>query len=102
MCIKDREKLKKFNSRLCQIAYFPICLLSALFFFICNLLMLPLAFFKALFHKFELWKNHNWMKKQRNAFWLFFFLGFPMLLLTLFTDLYWFVKHSYTWNVNRT
>ena len=25
-----------------------------------------------------------------------------MLFLTLITDLYWFVRHSYTWSLNRT
>ena len=102
LCYKDKDNLKKFNSRLCRAAYFPICLISATLFTLVNFLMIPLAFIKSLVHKFELWKNHGWATKQRNSFWLFFFLGLPMLLITLFTDLYWFLKHSYSWTVART
>merc|ERR1719464_376692 len=60
LCYKDKDKLKKFNNRLCRSAYFPICFISAMLFTISNFLMIPLAFVKTLVHKFELWKNHNW------------------------------------------
>ena len=48
MCIKDDKTLMKLNSAIAMINYFPIALLSAIVFFICNLIFWPFAYFAAI------------------------------------------------------
>lgn len=102
LCTKDLGKLHKFNKVVCRIAYFPVLILTAFYFTVCNFFLIPLAYFKSVFHKYRLWKKHGWLPLYRNKFWCFLFFGIPLLLVTLVTDLYWFVKHSYKLDIAKT
>jgi len=102
LCCKSPDKLKKINTIICKIAYFPVILISSLIFTISNILMIPLAYFKCLYHKYKLCKVHSGQTPFIKAFWFFLIFGIPLLIITVFTDLYWFIKHSYKWNMTRT
>ena len=101
LCIKDSKKQEAFNSALCRTIYVPVLAFSAIFFTVINILLLPFAFAKSLFHKFILYKRSQGMSIHRNKFLMYIFTGIPMLLISIFTDLYWFIKHSYKWNMQR-
>lgn len=51
-CIKDREKLERFNSKVCKVVYFPIALGITLVFEIISLLLTPLAWIKVVINKY--------------------------------------------------
>ena len=101
ICQKDRDKLEKFNSFCCKMIYVPICLFISAYFVICNLVLLPFAYLKSLFHKYRLYKNTNGLPQYRRKLCIYFFFGVPLLLISQLTDLYYFIKHSYKWNMQK-
>ena len=100
LLIKDKKKLESFNMAVCRIIYFPVCVFSAVYFTICNIILVPFAFFKALWHKMLLWRRSDDEIYRRNFF-FFLLLGIPILLISIFTDLYWFTRHSNMWSIQR-
>ena len=99
LMIKDHKKQENFNQAICKLVYFPVCIATATFFCICNFALVPFAFVKTLFHKFLLHKRTGRLSTHRNKFLLYLFTGIPMLMLSQITDLYWFIRHSYKWNM---
>ena len=72
-------------------------LLASLVFFIASLLMVPLAYVKMVIFKFKLYKGS--CEELTKKCGLYILIGLPMLLIGCFTDLYWFVRHSYVWDL---
>ena len=100
LCIKDPQKQEAFNMFVSKCIYFPVCFILTLVFTICNLLLVPFAFVKAFSHKIILYRNAKGTGSLISLI-LFFFFGIPLLLLTVITDIYWFVKHGYKWDMQR-
>ena len=99
LCIKDRKKLEKFNLALCKIIYVPIVFCMAIYFSFVNALMIFPAYVKCLIHKYKLYKRYEKMPYYRKNLIAYVFTGIPMLIISQFTDLYWFIKHSYMWKM---
>ena len=97
LCIREKGTLKAFNLAVCKVIYFPMLLLASLVFFIASLLMVPLAYGKMVIFKFKLYKGS--CEELTNKCGLYILIGLPMLLIGCFTDLYWFVRHSYVWDL---
>ena len=86
--------------KVCQIIYFPVCFSLTIVFTICNLVIVPFAYCKAFAHKIILYKQSKGTKSLFSVI-FFFFFGIPMLLMTVVTDIYWFIKHGYKWDMQR-
>ena len=59
-----------------------------------NLLLLPLAYFKTIYHKFTLFKLYRG-GYQCQSLVFFVLLGIPILLCAQFPDIYYFTVHSF-------
>ena len=57
--IKDKKKLEQINEWAFKIYYFPITLVVLAVFMVVNLVLLPIAFFKTVMHKFLLFKIYK-------------------------------------------
>ena len=97
LCMKDKVKLKTINLAICKVIYFPILLVSSLYFFIASLVLTPFAYFKMIIFKYKLYKGS--CEELCKKCGLYILIGLPMLLIGCFTDLYWFVCHSYRWDL---
>ena len=69
-------------------------------FTVCNFVLVPFAYFKALAHKVILYRNSKGTKSLLQVL-LFAVFGIPLLLMTVVTDIYWFIKHGYKWDMQR-
>ena len=97
-CIKDKERLKRFNTGVCKTVYFPIGLVITSVFLASCLVMTPFAYFKVVFHKLVLgFRQKSCEMHCRALFDLLF--GLPMLIVTALVDSVWFFKHLYQWNM---
>ena len=63
--------------------------------------MIPLAYVKCLMHKYKLYKRTDKMPYYRSSLIAFVFTGIPLLIIAQFTDLYWFFRHSFMWQMQR-
>ena len=97
LCIKNKRKLKTFNVMACKLIYLPILLVTSVIFFVSSILMIPFAYFKMVTFKFKLYRKST--EQLCSKFFLYIVIGLPLLLIGSFTDLYWFIKHSLTWNL---
>ena len=95
--IDDREGLMDFNMMLCKLIHLPVLVLTSLLFFASSLLMVPFAYVKMLTLKYRLYKKSS--EEVYRKFVMYLLIGIPILLISCFTDLYWFVKHSLTWDL---
>ena len=86
----------------CKLVYVPVALFMALYFAIVNFLLIPFAYIKTVVHKFKLYKTAGGMPLYRNNLVIYILFGIPLLLISQVTDLYWFFKHSYKWQMQRT
>ena len=94
---EDRASLKSFNLAICKVIYSPILVISSLFFFSASLLMAPFAYCKMVIFKYNLYKGS--CKELSKKCGLYLLIGLPMLIIGCFTDLYWFVRHSFMWEM---
>lgn len=51
--IKDKERLERFNQRVCKVVYFPFGFLFTILFFTADLILVPFAYIKVVVHKFK-------------------------------------------------
>ena len=98
MCIKDKARLQRFNTRVCKVVYFPIGLTITAFFLASSLVMTPFAYFKVVIHKFALGFRQRSPAMHAKAF-LYLIFGVPLLVVTAITDSVWFLRHLYLWNI---
>jgi len=93
---KNSKLLTKLNSFLCRLVYLPLILLLAIVFAVCNLLLIPFAYCKTVAHKVVLsFRNRSVSAIKDFIFYLL--AGVPLLLISQFTDCYWFLNHAYNW-----
>ena len=92
--IKDKKKLENINEWAFKIYYFPITVVVLAIFIAVNLVLLPIAFFKTVLHKFLLFKKYKGREHTKNVL-VFILLGIPLLLGSQFTDMYNFFKHIF-------
>ena len=59
LAMKDKKKQERLNMAVCRVIYSPVCLTAAMYFTVCNILLLPFAFLKTLRHKYLLWKRYD-------------------------------------------
>jgi hypothetical protein len=93
-CVKNQKKLRAINSCLSHMAYFPIAMILVVVFGICNMALIPFAYFAALFSKTKIslsMRIHRSRKTLLKDLVVFFFLGPIFLFLSQFTDLKHFV-----------
>ena len=95
-CTKDKDKLARFNNRVCQVTYFPLAFLFTTILLAGSILMSPLAWLKAVSH-------HIRQRKSNVCNALFYtFLGLPWFILIAIVDAYWCFCHLYMWKKTRT
>lgn len=99
LMIKDRKKMAMINQVFFIMVYAPISLVTLSLFMAVNLALLPFAYLKTLVHKIVLWRVYKG-KSQAMNFFVFLLLGIPMLLLSQFTDAFYFILHSYSTKQN--
>ena len=82
-----------------KIIFFPFALIYALIFLVCNILLIPFAYFCTCYKKLKLVFTHsekeNIKGKLYYNFVMFLVFGLYMLLLGLIPDLFYFVYHLY-------
>jgi hypothetical protein len=93
-CKKDKESLQKLNMRICRVIYFPVALVITIWFFLCNMILTPLALVKSLLHKCLLYKRTGMATYLKRAV-VFLITGAPMFLVTLLVDTVHFFRHLY-------
>lgn len=93
-CIKDKQKLRNFNSVVCKIIYSPLALIVTIFFEAISLLLTPLAWVKVIVHKCKLGRRTGKGSYYASAI-IYFVIGLPLLAFTSLVDCYWFFKHLY-------
>ena len=91
ICVSDRKRLKAFNDRVYDVAYFFVTIIISAVFIAFNLVMLPFAFLKNCVHKVNLLR-HN--KIECSTCFGYFLLGLPLLLIAQITDLWSFIVQS--------
>ena len=92
--VSDRSGLIAINKFIFVINYIPIFLLALVLFVTVNLLLLPLAYFKTIYHKYTLFKLYRG-GYQCQSLVFFILLGIPILLCAQFPDIYYFLIHSF-------
>ena len=91
---KSRYGLPSINRFIFVVNYVPIFLLTLVLFVTVNLLLLPLAYFKTIYHKYTLLKLYRG-GYQCQSLVFFVILGIPILLCAQFIDIYYFLVHSF-------
>ena len=91
---KNRKGLINLNKFIFVINYTPIFLLTLVLFVVVNLLLLPLAYFKTIYHKWALFKLYRGAYQCQSLV-FFIILGIPILLCAQFPDIYYFLIHSF-------
>jgi len=95
--VKDPSARKRINRVILMITYTPIALLSIAVFFTVNVILLPMAFVKALLHKLLIVFRSK--KKEHLAELInFTFIGLPVMLSGQAVELKEFVVHLYNWD----
>ena len=92
-CVKDKKRLKKFNSRMIQLYYSIIFIMLALGFIVVNLLLIPFAYLKTSWHKFQLVRRGRIPAAMLLNYVVF---GLLLGLVTQITDFWAFTKTSWT------
>ena len=94
----DKGSVKRMNTRLTKITYAPVCFVNVLFFVSINLMLAPIAYLKTLLHKLLLTCRVN-SCTNFCTFCFYFLLGLPMILISQFTDVYYFMKLCFAWDL---
>ena len=89
---------EEMNTVMLHIEYLPFMIVSLLFYFLLNLVLLPFAYLKIAFHKFLLMVRQNDKSVIRKFISFLFYLSFGILLLIvqLILDCILFVRHLYS------
>jgi hypothetical protein len=82
------------------VTFFPEAILCGLVFAAGNLLMIPFAYFKSLFHKWVLYRRRKSIALLCEAF-TYTFTGIPILLLNQIVDYCNFMTHIYSEDMKR-
>jgi len=100
MLIQDVARLKAFNEAILHLLYFPIALGCLSFFFLFNLLLLPLSYFWSLAFKVNILINDLQKPKSESLTDIVFFVifGVPLLLAAQIVDIFYFLQHLYMKN----
>ncbi len=96
------------NITVLKLFYLPIALLAFLVFSVYQVIILPVCYFKLIGHKFALMVKSpqgqgasSTLDRAGRAF-LFIFLGPFFLSLNCVVDLYWFLKHLYKMDLEKS
>ena len=88
--------------------YFPIMLVLTALFLCYQVIILPFAYLKIVFHKWALMVrapkgqgSQSYLDRAGQAI-LFIIIGMPILILNIIVDLYWFIRHLYKTDLDRT
>jgi len=92
--IKDMKKLEAINEWAFKLFYVPIAVLVLPIFMAVNLALLPIAYFKTILHKVIVFKKYKGAEHTKNLL-VFTFLGLPFLVISQFTDVYYFLMHTF-------
>lgn len=91
-----------------QIYYIPVAFTSFIVFFFYQLLILPFCYIKIIGHKFALMVkspqgqgSRSTLDRAGNAF-LFIIFGALLLSINAIADLYWFVRHLYKMDLEKS
>ena len=84
---------------LLAIIYSPFAFVITAILIAFNMIFLPVALLKVILMKFLRMFKLKTKETVREFFWFFIF-GFPLLCMSQYTDVYWFVKHTYSWSLN--
>jgi phosphatidylglycerophosphate synthase len=98
MYSKNKALLDKLSVYLLYFSYIPVTLMTLPFFIAANILLMPVAYLYSLAHKFNIFMIDRRRSKRKLIFRFLIFLLFGpvLLLMTQFTDTYYFLKHLYT------
>ena len=97
LCTSKRESLIKINNICFFIIFLPVSIIVSLAFIAVNLILLPIAYLKTVAHKALLFRRYKGSYHCTNLF-SYIALGIPMLLVSQFTDVYYFIHHTYSTN----
>ena len=105
LCIKDEDRLRRFNNFVTKMLFTPIAIVTTVFFMFFTSIMLPFAYFAAIFKKIKLMRrkrstlfNEDESDFHTPTIWevlLFILFGLPMLILAWLKDIYFFLKSTY-------
>ena len=96
---KDKDKLARFNDRVCRITYFPFAVFFTTVFLFGSLIMAPVAWIKAAW--FHVGQACGDRKKSCRAL-FYVFLGLFWFILIAIVDSCWFLRHQYIWKKTKT
>lgn len=99
--VKDNDIRKKLNMFFLKVIYTPVAVLSILAFVSINILLLPIAYIKALTHKMLIVFRQK-KKQDFIEFIYFIFFGFPIMIVGNVVELKTFVVHLYSPNQTET
>ena len=91
LLIKDKNKLKAFNSGVYMFTYLLLLIPLCAFHAVINLIMMPFAYLKSVWLKINLVKMEV---IEFQALLIYILCGLPILLIAQFTDLWAFIKAS--------
>lgn len=94
--IENKKRLRSFNKFITYLCFFPSALISASFFFLGSLFLIPLAYFYALLHKAIILKQSS-SNVNLMDFFVFMFFGIFMLFFSAFVDSTWFTIELFTY-----
>jgi hypothetical protein len=92
-----------FNEVVCHICYVPVMVFVTIVFIVCNILIIPLAYFKGIFTKIQFLFNSKIEKsvgKRILTFFAFILFGLFILMINLVVDIGVFFKHLYQAKIN--
>ena len=94
------------NEVILHIQYVPIMLIVTSLFIVYSLIIWPITYLKLIPHKFALIFKKNVIFSGNGAnrfgsFWLLFFFGLIILFCNLWVDVYYFVVHLYSYDLER-
>jgi len=98
---KNKRTIRRLNNTLVKIIFFPFALIYATFFGIGNLLMVPVAYIVTVYNKFKIIFDRDMVEQRKQLgirFVSFFFIGLPVLMISQFVDIYFFIIHLYVFN----
>eukprot|EP00347_Sterkiella_histriomuscorum_P007752 403347692 len=100
--LKNIKIIKSLNLLLLHFAYSPVYLLTLLSFAIGNIILMPICYIYTVSMKVQiLFTDREHILRSLLSATSCVLLGIPMILVTQFTDLYYFTVHSYSSNCDK-